>query len=177
MALDAAYVRSRLAYDPLSGKLTWLAKPVRDGSFRRHDLAWNTNYAGRETGSLGPYGYLLVNIGGRPHAAHRLAWLIIHGECPDLLDHANGDRADNRLSNLRAATPSQNCMNSDVRKDNTSGAKGVTWHPQTGKWRASIKVAGKKHSLGLHHTIDAAAAAYSHAARAQFGEFACEGRA
>lgn len=176
MALDAAFVRSRLAYDALTGKLTWLPRPVREGSFRRHDLAWNTNYAGQETGSAGAHGYLLVNIGGRPHTAHRLAWIITHGEWPELLDHANGDRTDNRLSNLREATPSQNCMNTGIRKDNTSGAKGVSWHPQTGTWRASIKVNGKRHSLGLHPTVASAAAAYAVAARMKFGDFACEGR-
>lgn len=177
MALDAAFVRSRLSYDPLTGQLTWLAKTVRDGAFRRHDLAWNTTYAGRETGSVNAYGYLVVNIGGRPYPAHRLAWLITHGVWPKaMIDHANGDKVDNRLANIREATPSQNCMNTAIRTDNTSGAKGVSWHPQTGTWRAAIKVNGKKRSLGLHSTVQSAAAVYASAAREEFGEFACEGR-
>jgi hypothetical protein len=170
--IDASYVRTRLTYDPSSGKLTWLPKTVRAGAFRRHDLAWNTNYADQETGSVGAYGYLLVNIGGRPHAAHRLAWLIVHGEWPKLIDHANGIRTDNRLANLREATPTQNCMNAAMRKDNLSGAKGVSWHPQSGKWRASIKVDGRRKSLGLHGDIASAAEAYTVAAKANFGEFA-----
>lgn len=177
MALEAKDVKTRLTYNPETGVLAWLPKPVRGGAFQRHDLAWNTNYAGKPTGSLNVHGYLVVNIDWRPHAAHRLAWAIVHGEWPrEFLDHINGVKTDNRLCNLRQATAQQNCMNQDIRKDNRSGAKGVTWHPQTQKWRASIKIGGKRISLGLHWTVEDASDAYIEAAKEYFGEFACGGR-
>ncbi len=177
MSLTVETIIARLSYDPATGNLVWLPRPVREGRWRRHDLAWNTKYAGHATGNLNYHGYLVTNIGGRPHAVHRLAWVLAHGEWPaQFLDHINGDRTDNRLCNLRAATPAQNCMNADIRRDNTSGAKGVVWHPQSGKWRASIKVKGKRRSLGLHGTVAAAATAYALAAQEEFGEYACGGR-
>lgn len=89
-----------------------------------------------------------------------------------LVDHANGDGLDNRRSNLRSATPDQNRANKRIYGNNSSGYKGVIWHAPTRRWRARIGVAGKKISLGLHPTREAAARAYDTAAIEYFGEFA-----
>jgi hypothetical protein len=89
-----------------------------------------------------------------------------------LVDHANGDGLDNRRENLRQATGLQNHANKRGYSNNTSGFKGVTWHERLGCWRARIGVAGRKLSLGLHETPEAAARAYDAAAIHHFGEFA-----
>lgn len=89
-----------------------------------------------------------------------------------LVDHANGDGLDNRRSNLRPATQDQNLANKRLYRNNTSGFKGVTWHAATSSWRARITVDGRKRSLGLYATPDAAARAYDSAAVEIFGEFA-----
>lgn len=65
-------------------------------------------------------------------------------------DHINQNRLDNRKSNLRTATRSQNNYNSDNPKDNKSGVKGVIWHKQGNKWWAYATLNGKQHSLGLY---------------------------
>lgn len=87
-----------------------------------------------------------------------------------ITDHQNGNGLDNRRSNLRAATTSQNNANARVRRDNTSGYKGVAYIPKSGKWRAYI--GNPQRHLGHHDTAEQAAHAYDVAAVARFGEFA-----
>jgi hypothetical protein len=88
------------------------------------------------------------------------------------VDHINGDGLDNRLVNLRLATKSQNRANCPVRRDNTSGYTGVTWHPVSGKWRSRIVCRGADRSLGLFESVEDAANARRAAEIALFGEFA-----
>jgi hypothetical protein len=94
--------------------------------------------------------------------AHRVAWALARGAWPkDEIDHKNGVASDNRLENLREATHVETGQNRPRRTaSNTSGLSGVYWHRGSHKWRARIRVGGRHHSLGLHHTREAAYAAY-----------------
>lgn len=93
--------------------------------------------------------------------------------CPDNLevDHANHNTLDNRKSNLRVVTKSENLRNRNVQSNNTSGYKGVIFH--AGRYRATIKVNRKNINLGRFDTIEEAAEAYKRAALRYHGEFAC----
>lgn len=78
------------------------------------------------------------------------------GSPPGLdIDHINGDRLDNRKSNLRAVSRSENNMNSD-KVWSASGYKGVGLHKQSGLWYSRLKVGGKVLSLGYHKTPELA---------------------
>lgn len=114
-----------------------------------------------------------------PRPEHRRIYLHSevarkHGITPIgmLPDHIDGDGLNCRRGNLRAATGSQNAMNSATRSDNRSGRRGVCWDRVNRKWRARIWVAGKCHHLGRFDSKREAAAAYSKAAREHHGEFA-----
>lgn len=87
-------------------------------------------------------------------------------------DHINGNTLDNRRKNLRICTRAQNNTNTRVRKDNTSGFRGVTWHTYTRKWEAQININGKHTHLGLFKTPEEAALAYDQEAKKHHGEFA-----
>lgn len=87
-------------------------------------------------------------------------------------DHINRNKLDNRRENLRICTRSQNCANVGILPSNTSGYKGVSFDSREGKWRANIRVKGKKHSLGYFENIIEAVSAYNIAALEHFGEFA-----
>ena len=89
-----------------------------------------------------------------------------------VIDHIDGDRLNNALSNLRWCTVAQNNQNSRKRKQNKSGFKGVSWHKQVRKWQASIKVNRKSHYLGYFTRLEDAALAYNRAAIAHFGPYA-----
>lgn len=166
MALSAEYVRSRVAYDPETGRLSWKSIAVRD----RIDRMWNTRFAGTSITHKNSSGHIQFGLDGKNVLGHRIAWLITHGECPSLIDHENGVRDDNRLCNLRPASSSQNASNSKDRSHNTSGYRGV-WR-QNGKWLARIGSERKKIYLGSFDTAESAAAAYNAAATNLHGEFA-----
>jgi hypothetical protein len=87
-------------------------------------------------------------------------------------DHRNGDRLDNRKTNLRNATRAQNTYNASGVKSSTSGLKGVSRHKQTGKWRARIMVDYKEIHLGIFDTKETAYQKYVEAAKLYQGEFA-----
>jgi hypothetical protein len=92
-----------------------------------------------------------------------------------IVDHEDGDGLNNRRSNLRFATASQNQFNKRINRNNTSGFKGVRyagWARGESKWRATIFTDGRHKSLGYYPTPELAAAAYDAAAQAHFGEFA-----
>jgi len=114
-------------------------------------------------------GYQRIGFGGKQYAAHRVAWMLTTGEWPDRhIDHINGMRDDNRFSNLRLATHSENQMN---RRPRGVSGKGATQH-SCGKFQASIKKDGTTIYLGLYDTRAEAQAAYRRAATTLFKEFA-----
>jgi hypothetical protein len=111
-------------------------------------------------------------IGRKNYSAHRLAWLYVYGEWPsDQIDHINRNRSDNRIANLRIATPTQNQANRSVCKRNTTGFKGVTVDPRTGRFRAKIRVNGKRTHIGVFDSAEEAGAAYVAASRRVYGDF------
>lgn len=152
-----------LSYDPDSGRFVWLQSRSR-------------TKAGSEAGSINRQdGYRLINIDGQAYQAHRLAWFFVMRRWPAAeIDHVNGSKADNRLCNLREASRKENQRNVGLTRANTSGFKGVYWHPSgPGWWRASIRIDGHNRHLGLFPDRESAARAYQRAAVEAFGEFAC----
>lgn len=113
-------------------------------------------------------GYVAISLGGRNYQAHRLAWMYVNGVVPKLfIDHINGIRTDNRISNLREATHEINAQNiRDPQVNNKCGLLGVNYDKFTGKFRAQIQVNGKKKSLGRFETKEDAHSAYLLAKRA-----------
>jgi hypothetical protein len=110
------------------------------------------------------HGYRSISIDSTEYYEHRLAWLYVNGGFPiNEIDHINMDRADNKFSNLREATRSQNGQNKNKLCRNTSGVKGVTWHKDAQKWMAQINVNRKHYYLGVFETIKDAGKAYSDA--------------
>jgi hypothetical protein len=137
-----------VSYDPSTGEFT-----------RRS--------TGKPAGFLNRCGYLVISIRFKRYTAHRLAWLITYGDWPSShIDHINEDKRDNRITNLREATPSENHQNrSSPNKNNKSGYLGVYLHRPTGKWAASISVCRKTKYLGLFETAELASEAYLSAKR------------
>lgn len=88
------------------------------------------------------------------------------------IDHKDGNILNNQRENLRSATKSQNQANSKIRKDNSSGYKGVSFYRNYRKWVAQIRVKGRNMILGYFSTPEEAALTYDKAARKFFGEFA-----
>ena len=155
------HLREILSYEPSTGLFHWLQRTSR-----------NTR-AGQQAGCFDPAGYALIRIGGRNYLGHRLAWFYVHGRWPTAqIDHVNLVKSDNRLSNLREATASQNSGNKRALRNNKCGLKGVRFDPNRKKWRATLYTQGKPRHLGMFLTKEDAHHAYWRAAEASFGEFA-----
>lgn len=138
---------------------------------RRVDVGRNAK-EGAVVGCPNDKGYLRVVLDGRLYALHRLAVLYVDGFVPDGdVDHANGDKSDNRWVNLRACTRSQNLANKNVQTNNSCGLKGAS-KDRNGKWRAQISKDNKKIFLGLFDTPQEAHEAYILAANQYHGEYA-----
>jgi len=146
----------------------------RDGNLYWKRVAHsNKQYlANKPAGSIHKTGYRHVTWMNKIHKAHRLIFLMHHGYLPPEVDHINGDRADNRIDNLRAANRSENQCNRSALSSNTSGYPGVSWHKKSGSWAVRLMKNGKTHALGYFKDLELAGLV-SEEARAKFhGQFA-----
>lgn len=109
----------------------------RDGKlFRRVGVAGNP--AGSEAGCVTHKGYREVGVNYAKYGVHHLIW-VMHGKPPvKMLDHIDGDPLNNRIENLRAVDSSRNQMNAKLRKDSTSGVKGVSWNKKYKRWIGQV---------------------------------------
>jgi hypothetical protein len=93
--------------------------------------------------------YLSVGFKGKKYYVHRLVWLMTYGDWPKGgIDHIDGNGLNNKIENLRDVAQSENTKNRRLNRNNKSGQCGVHWFKQTSKWRADIKIDGRKISLG-----------------------------
>ena len=166
-------IRNRVAYNPETGGLTWLARPESDFRPVGNDSAavrcrqWNARCAGKPAfATINALGYAVGHFRGKLLAAHRVAFAIMTGRWPTLIDHTNGVRSDNRWCTIKEATPRQNLMNCAVRKDSITGRTGVRPNKRTGRgFVAHIKANGKSVYLGRFATFEEAVAAREAAER------------
>lgn len=170
-------LQALLDYNPQTGILVWKER-TRDPlvSLREHNR-WNSRWAGQQAGCITHFGYVAVKFGKAAYKAHRIAWAMHYGAYPskdEFVDHINRDKADNRLSNLRLASRSENGINRPEPVNNTSGHKGVMAYPWSKKrpWVARIGVDGTRRHIGYFSTFDEACSAYEKAARNLYGTFA-----
>lgn len=163
-------LREALIYDPQSGALTWSARPIWHFSDTGNRTAQHTQrlvnsaLAGKPAGSLTPEGYRAITVCGVSLLEHRVAFAMANNRWPtEEIDHINGDKADNRLLNIREVDRQGNALNLALRKDNRSGVVGVGWYSRTGKWRARITIAGRTKAIGHYSTFEEACAARARA--------------
>jgi hypothetical protein len=153
-------LREVLAYDPLTGVVTWIKQINARGLL------------GSIAGYVENTGHRRIRVDGVVHSASRLAWLFMTGEWPeDEVDHENTDPSDNRWINLRPATRVLNGANRKRHSNNKSGYKGVCWDRGMKKYKAYIR----RTRLGYFDDPASAHAAYVEAARKLFGEYANPG--
>jgi hypothetical protein len=120
--------------------------------------------------------YRLISLHGKPYLVHRIAYFMAHGNCPDFVDHINGDSFDNHVDNLRPATKSQNQWNQGLKKTNTSGVKGLSWAKTENKWLACIRYNGKNKNLGYFETKELGAEFLQLAREMLHGSYANHGK-
>jgi hypothetical protein len=159
MAIDdfaADRLKEVLHYDPSTGVFTWA-----------------TNMGGRgKVGAVAGWshqdGYMEIGVFGRKVRAHRLAWLFVFGRWPICqIDHINGDRADNRIENLREVTDKENRQNlrTAMVTNKTTGLLGSAPTANGKRWMAKISLHRKQIYLGTFDSPELAHQAYLDAKR------------
>jgi hypothetical protein len=170
--IDPAILRQVLNYDHETGDFCWLQRPREMFKSEALFQSWNKCWAGKPALTADLRGYRQGHVFGRHVTAHRVAWAIYYGEWPtDMIDHINGNPSDNRIVNLREASPAGNSRNVKRSKANTSGYKGVSFINRDKVWQATIHVNGKSLNLGHYKSAEDAYAAYCKASRRFHGEF------
>lgn len=146
-------------YDEENGGLIWIA--------RTNQKRNNGPKLGKPVGGDDGSGYLMCLLLGHKFKVHQIVWLMCKGEYPRLMiDHANRNKRDNRIENLRLATTMQNGFNRSTIVANKTGV-----YPSRKGYCAHIGYKAKKLHLGYFKTFEAAAAAYHEASEALRGEF------
>lgn len=172
---SAETARAMFGYNQKTGDLLWKPRLREHSPSEAAWSNWNGRWASKPVGCVDTKGYLTTNFCGRSVRVHRIILLMHTGEFPKVVDHIDGDKLNNRLDNLRVATPSQNQHNQGTPSTNRSGVKGVWFVPRTGKWASQIRVDGVRHTVGSFETLHEATEAVR-AAREKFhGEFANHG--
>lgn len=163
MTMDANLLRTLFSYNADTGEFVRLYVPARGAK-------------DKPTGSIANNGYLQLKIKGKVYSQHRLAWLYVYGTWPSQnIDHINGNRTDNRISNLRDVSQAVNVKNRrTAKRTNSTGVLGVTRSRRTGRFEACIRFDGRTIRIGSFLTAEDAGDAYMAAKRQYHAEaFAC----
>lgn len=170
------YLQECFNYDPETGALTWKERPRSHFTSNRSWLNWNARFPDRPAlNCINGQGYKTgaFTADGQLYAVgqHKVIWKWMTGDdAPELLDHEDLNRSNNRFVNLRLASRSLNGANASIRSDNTTGFKGVSRRGT--KFHARISHQGVETHLGFFDTPELAAAAYAEKATELFGKFA-----
>lgn len=135
------YVDEWVRYEPLTGRFFW-----KKSSRRGH------RQEGKETALTYSDGYWLIKLNRTLYRAHRIAFLIMEDYLPDVVDHIDRDRSNNKWENLRDVSQSVNCFNRNLDKRNKTGVTGVYYYAKENVYTVTYG----KERLGRSKTLEGA---------------------
>lgn len=127
----------------------------KDGFLFRKKSSGNRK-ANDKVGSRNQEGYLCTTVNKKTYKVHRLIFLMHYGYLPEVIDHVNNIKADNRIENLRPATKAQNRLNSTKKITNKSGYKNVHWDKSRKKWIVRVECKGILQYSGAFEDLELA---------------------
>ena len=145
MTISQIELKELLDYNQETGVFTWrVSKSGNKGIGSIAGTNWN--------------GYNQIKVNCKKYLTHRLAWLYVHGEWPNVIDHINGIKDDNRIENLRNVTCRENQQNLTIHRN--GNLLGTTYDINLKKWRSQIHIKGYNVRLGSFDTKELAHKAY-----------------
>lgn len=153
--IEVDRVKSLFSYSNSDGLIIWNSRPSVEFKTERAFKRWNTIFSGMPAGAVHIQGYIVIGVDGITEYAHRIAWAISKGYWPNGIDHINGDRADNRISNLREVSHKENHKNRSIPKNNKSGVVGVYFDRKNTVWKVQISDCGNRVSKTFDSFFDA----------------------
>ncbi len=161
--ITQAELKELFDYNAETGVFTWKVK-LRNGM-----------NIGDVAGTKDSNGYLVVAYKRKRYYCHRLAWTYIYGDVPNIIDHIDGDKSNNKINNLRNSTYTENARNQKISKNNISGIKSVGWVKSRNKWVVKLRVNGKQKFIGHFDDLELAELVAIEARIKYHGEFANHG--
>lgn len=157
--IPIATLKKLVTFDADNGRVYWVARDIEMFAKTIHQSrmrnTWNARYAGKEAFShLTGAGYLHGSLLGKKILAHRVVFALAKGYWPkSTIDHINGNKTDNRPSNLRDVEHAVNMKNQKKRGTTTTGINGVHFCISRNAYEAHITIKGKKINLGRFNTV------------------------
>lgn len=128
-------------YDRPNGKLYW----------KNHwDKTSLAKFKGKEANTKDNHGYLRVMINYTAWSIHRLVYFLETDTWPEIIDHINGDKTDNRFGNLKSSDARKNMQNMYLHREGK--LVGTHFAKNVGRWRSLIRINKKLIHLGLFDT-------------------------
>ena len=161
--LDQSYLKDCFEYNESTGVFIWKKRPLSHFKNTKGMNIFNAIYSGTIAGTIDNHGYARVQLNGKKIRLHQIAWIFVYGLEPlSELDHINNDRLENRITNIRLASSSENQQNQIKAKSNNTYSKklGVHWHSRDKKFSSKITINGETHYLGYFKTEEDASSAY-----------------
>lgn len=154
---DLEVLNRLIIYKEETGLLFWKRRTINDFKDERSLNSWNGRYALYEACRGFTRGYKSIVILAKAYMYHRIVWKMHYGFDPLEIDHIDGNKSNNIITNLRSVTGVENCKNCKMKNTNTSGITGV--YKRNNKYTASICVERKQIFLGsfelLHQAVQA----------------------
>ena len=151
--IDVEYIRRVLIYDPDGGLLYWRYRPDCTSY-------WNARHAYQPAGAIGDQGYRRLKVSQSIFKASRVAWAYYWGGIGDeVIDHINGIRSDDRITNLRSVSLLENNQNRSANTTKGTGMSGVRFRPDSNRWAVTASRNHKQIQVGTYDTREEASAA------------------
>lgn len=146
------YLQECFDYDESTGELTWKERPLYHFKNKTAMESFNAKRKDNKKAfriDFEKKSYCTSTICGITTSTHRIIWKLVTGKEPKgQIDHINRNESDNRFSNLRDVTVSENQHNRAIPRDNKSGYKGVSYNSTSNKWLSCFNIRGNAVSLG-----------------------------
>lgn len=169
------YLEECFRYDAVNGLLYWKERPSVHFKNPTYYKSWNARYAGKlALNSNHKEGYKTGSLDNSDYLAHRIIYKLIHGVDPEIIDHAMGNKINNKPDSLKSGTYTDNNRHLKLSKLNKSGTTGVH-QTKSGMWRAMISINSKDKHLGYFENLEDAIAARK-AAEVEYGYHPEHGR-